>query len=124
MFSPPQPKTNALPRAAQKKVKELRREVLKFSAEKLNRRLSKHLTSFLAVNSSILPPTSIFASLQGLLLKLAQALKSREILSDMRWDDLWDGLNTVRFLTGEMLKDESEICKTVEQIFPVCISVP
>lgn len=119
MISPPQPKIHALPPAAQKKVKELRREALKFSVQKLNRRLSKHLRSFLALNSSILPLNSIFASLQELLLNLDKALKSRETFTDMRWDELWDGLNTVHFLTGEMLKDESEICKRVKKKSPV-----
>lgn len=82
MISPPQPKTLALPPAAQIKVKEFRREALEFCAEKLSRRISKHLESFLAVNSSILPPTSIFATLQRLLPKLARTIKSRKILSN------------------------------------------
>lgn len=81
MISPPQPKTLALPPAAQIKVKGFRQEALEFGAEKLNRRISKHLASFLVVNS-ILPPTSIFATLQRLLPKLAQTIKTRETLSN------------------------------------------
>lgn len=63
MISPPQSKTLAMPPAAQKKVREFPREALKLCAEKINWRISKHLASFLAVNSSKIPTTSIFAAL-------------------------------------------------------------
>lgn len=119
MISQPQPKTHALPQVAQKKVKEFRREALKFCAEKFNRCISKHLSSFLAVNSSKLPPNSIFATLQGLLPNLAEAIKTRETFSNMRWENIWDGLKTVHALTSEMFKGEPDICKTVDQTFPV-----
>lgn len=37
----------------------------------------------------------------------------------MRWDNIWDGLKTVHALTSETFKDEPDICKAVEQTFPV-----
>lgn len=94
--SPPQPRTSALPPAAQKKVVEFRREALKFCAEKLNRRISKHLALSLAVKSSEIPPTSPLISLQVLLPKLAQAIKTRETFSNQNWDDVWKRLSTVQ----------------------------
>lgn len=108
MISPPQPKTLALPPAAQIKVKEFRREASEFCAEKLNRRISKHLASFLVVNSSILPPTSIFATLQRLLPKLAQQSKLER---PFQMDYVWDRLNKVHALSSEIFKCEPEICK-------------
>lgn len=112
------PITSALPPAAQEIVKLFCREALKFSAEKIDRRISKGLLSFLAISSFELPSSSKLVMLQNILRNIWRAFKARGVLSNERWDEVWGWLRLVDVMTSEMFEEEPDICKSMEQSFP------
>lgn len=70
--SPPRPQTSSLPLAAQKRVMQFCRDSLKFCCNKLNRRINKHYTSLLAVESTEL------SLIQQTVTNLAKLMKDRD----------------------------------------------
>lgn len=110
--SPPQPQTSSLPLAAQKRVMQFRRDALKFCSNKLNRRINKHYSSFLAIDS---PELSLF---QEVIEGLAELMRERDTLLDKDWDLVWDGLSNLQVETTKVLRDNPDLFELTTKTFP------
>lgn len=110
--SPPRPQTLSLPLAAQKRVMQFCRDSLKFCCNKLNRRINKHYTSLLAVESTEL------SLIQQTVTNLAKLMKDRDILSDRCWDLVWDGLSNLQVETTKLFRDNLDLSELMAKTFP------
>lgn len=110
--SPPQPRTLSLPLAAQKRVMQFCRDSLKFCCHKLNRRINKHYTSLLAVESTEL------SLIQQTITGLAKLMKDRDTLSDRRWDLAWEGLSNLQVETTRFFHDNLDLSELMANPFP------
>lgn len=110
--SPTQPQTSSLPLVAQKRVMQFRRDSLKFCCNKLNRRINKHYTSLLAIESTEL--SLIQQTVKG----LATLMKDRDILSDRCWDLVWDGLSHLQVETTRLFRDNVDLSNLMAKTFP------
>lgn len=110
--SPPQPNTSSLPLPAQKRIIQFQRESLKFSSNKLNRRLRKHYSAFLGIES---PEILEFQkTIEG----LATLMESRDILEDEDWELAWDGLSNLQVETLKMSRENPDLFESMAKTFP------
>ena len=110
--SPPQPRTSSLPLAAQKRVMQFCRNSLKFCCHKLNRRINKHYTSLLAVESTEL------SLIQQTITDLAELMKDRDTPSDSHWDLVWEGLSNLQVETTRFFRDNIDLSELMAETFP------
>lgn len=110
--SPIQPHTSSLPFPAQKRIIKFHRESLKFCSSKLNRRIEKHYSAFLAIES---PEISDF---QKTIECLATLMKCRDILDDEDWELAWDGLSNLQVETTKMFREKPDLYESFETNFP------
>lgn len=110
--SPIQPHTSSLPFPAQKRIIKFHRESLKFCSNKLNRRIDKHYSAFLAIES---PEISDF---QKTIECLATLMKCRDILDDEDWELAWDGLSNLQVETTKMFREKPDLYESFETTFP------